>query len=188
MYFSEQQRLSAVVKLFDKLFNKTYRTCLVGGAHEPMYEPATSANGLHRLFYRADYLSSALHEVSHWCIAGPERLLIRDFGYWYRPDGRSSLEQRKFEKVEIKPQALEWMFSIACGHRFSVSLDNLDGSDNNDCDAVQSFKHEIAMQCIDWCQLGKLPSRADQFIQELTATFAALDPYDADLYQSSLGC
>ena len=188
MPITEQQKLATVVEIFETLFIEHYRVCLIGGAQEPLYRPASGVDDLNRIFYRADYLSSALHEVAHWCIAGQERLLMQDFGYWYRPDGRSNLEQRQFEEVEIKPQALEWMFSIACGHRFSVSLDNLDGSDIDDCAALQSFKHKIAKQCIEWCQLGKLPSRADRFIEGLMATFAALDPYDADLYQSSLGC
>jgi len=82
MDLTEHQRLTIVVKLFDKLFNKSYRTCLIGGVQEPLYEPATRIDQLHKLFYREDYLSSALHEAAHWCIAGPQRLLKQDFGYW----------------------------------------------------------------------------------------------------------
>ena len=194
MDLTEQQRLTIVVKLFDKLFNKSYQTCLIGGAQEPLYEPAARIDQLHKLFFREDYLSSALHEVAHWCIAGPQRLLKQDFGYWYRPDGRSTNEQRQFEKVEVKPQALEWMFSIACGHQFSISLDNLSGSSSGSdaypdgyC-AVQSFKQAISQQCIDWCISENLPSRADQFIKGLIEIFTTVNPYDAKLYQVTSTC
>ena len=194
MDLTERQRLTIVVKLFDKLFNKSYRTCLIGGAQEPLYEPAACIDQLHKLFFREDYLSSALHEVAHWCIAGSQRLLKQDFGYWYRPDGRSTNEQRQFEKVEVKPQALEWMFSIACGHQFSISLDNLSGSSSSSdanpdgyC-AVQSFKQAISQQCIDWCVSENLPSRADQFIKGLIEIFTTVNPYDAKLYQVTSTC
>ena len=63
--------------------------------------------------------------MSHWCIAGKERRDLSDFGYWYAPDGRSSAQQQAFERVEIKPQALEYLFTLACGRRFQVSQDNL---------------------------------------------------------------
>ena len=194
MHCNEHERLTIVVKLFDKLFNKSYRTCLIGGAQEPLYEPAACIDQLHKLFFREDYLSSALHEVAHWCIAGPQRLLKQDFGYWYRPDGRSTNEQRQFEKVEAKPQALEWMFSIACGHQFSISLDNLSGSSSRSdanpdgyC-AVHSFKQAISKQCIDWCVSENLPSRADKFIKGLMETFTTVNPYDAKLYQVASTC
>ena len=48
-----------------------------------------------------------------------------DFGYWYAPDGRSAAQQQAFERVEIKPQALECLFTLACGRTFQVSQDNL---------------------------------------------------------------
>ena len=183
MRISEQHRLITVVDVFDKLFNKPYRTCLIGGAEEPLYKPAAHSDQLHRLFFREDYLSSALHEVAHWSIAGPHRLLKQDYGYWYRPDGRSSHEQRLFEKVEVKPQALEWMFSIACGHDFSISLDNLNGSGRDDADSRLLFRRAISNQCINWCKSEKLPTRAYQFIQGLMEAFSTPDPCDARLYQ-----
>ena len=65
--------------------------------------------------------------MAHWCVAGAERRLLPDFGYWYAPDGRSAEQQRTFEQVEVKPQALELIFCLAAGHRFDVSTDNLSG-------------------------------------------------------------
>ncbi len=90
-----------------------FNTELIGGADEPIYRPADSQNDRNRLFYRQDYLSSALHEIAHWCIAGPERLKWEDFGYWYQPDVLSKQQQKEFDKVEIKPHALETAFSLA---------------------------------------------------------------------------
>ncbi len=49
--------------------------------------------------------ASALHEISHWCIAGKARRELVDFGYWYCPDGRDAMTQSQFEDVEVKPQA-----------------------------------------------------------------------------------
>lgn len=53
--------------------------------------------------------NSALHEISHWTIAGKERRLLADLGYWYAPDGRTREQQALFEQVEVKPQAIEWL-------------------------------------------------------------------------------
>ena len=104
-------RLEAV---FARCFARTENTRLVGGAAEPLYQPAGKGNGPHSLYFREDYFASALHEVAHWCIAGIERRQRVDFGYWYAPEGRSDDQQRAFESVEVRPQALEWYFSLAC--------------------------------------------------------------------------
>ena len=50
--------------------------------------------------------------------------------------------KRYFEKVEIKPQALEWLFAKSCGRPFRVSLDNLTG-DSGDGTA---FKDNVFAQ------------------------------------------
>lgn len=68
-----------------------------------------------------------LLEAAHWCVAGAERRLLEDFGYWYEPDGRTERVQAEFEKVEIRPQAYEWILSASAGFPFSVSCDNLNG-------------------------------------------------------------
>ncbi len=73
------------------------------------------------------FFNSALHEISHWSIAGDKRRLLPDLGYWYAPDGRTAEQQALFEQVEIKPQAIEWLFATAFGRKFRVSLDNLTG-------------------------------------------------------------
>ncbi len=43
-------------------------------------------------------------------------------GYWYAPDGHTQEQQALFEQVEIKPQAIEWLFAQAFGRKFRVSF------------------------------------------------------------------
>ena len=94
-------------EVFNRCFLLTENTRLVGGSAEPLYRPAGDGQEQHLLYYREDYFASALHEVAHWCIAGEARRQLVDFGYWYAPEGRDSQQQRAFESVEVKPQALE---------------------------------------------------------------------------------
>jgi elongation factor P hydroxylase len=110
----------------EKIFNQAFRnfnTQLRGGANEPIYRAASGPSYPNLIWYRHDYTASALHEVSHWCLAGKSRRKIDDFGYWYIAD-RSSSEQLAFEQVEARPQALEWILSIAAGLPFRVSVDD----------------------------------------------------------------
>ncbi len=110
-----------VVSVFNGLFAGSYQTRLVGGANEPLYEYVPG--GIHVIHFRADYVSSALHEVAHWCLAGRQRRQIEDYGYFYESE-RNQKQQHHFQQVERKPQALEWVFSIAAGVPFRISLDN----------------------------------------------------------------
>lgn len=155
--------------VFDACFASGWNTCLVGGAEEPFYRPAAAAGESHVLHYRQDFFASALHEVAHWCIAGERRRQQVDFGYWYAPEGRSVDQQRAFETVECKPQALEWFFSLACGYRFQVSVDNLLLS------AVESpgtaaFARRVFEQALRWQRVG-LPERAAIFYVALCREF-----------------
>lgn len=155
----------------ETLFNECFRheqVVLKGGASEPFYEPA-GQNGCAVLNYREDFISSALHEISHWCIAGRARLALPDFGYWYNPDGRSEDQQKLFYKVEVKPQALEWIFSDICGLRFSVSADNLSGSASATQEGQQElalFEKNVKIQRELYLRLG-LPPRAAAFAAAL---------------------
>jgi elongation factor P hydroxylase len=162
--------VQTVEDVFHQAFLMPFNTELIGGADEPIYRPADSQNGRNRLFYRQDYLSSALHEIAHWCIAGPERLQREDFGYWYHPDGRNPEQQHIFEAAEVKPQALEWIFSIACGHLFSISVDNLEGTGASG----SSFKQDVVNQALFWCDKDVLPTRAGRFIPQLSDRFSVV--------------
>lgn len=150
--------------LFDELFLATENTRLVPGGEEPLYVPADARRPWHRIVFRHDYLASALHEVAHWCIAGAARRRLPDYGYWYAPDGRDAAAQREFERLEARPQALEWIFSAACGQRFRPSADNLAGVPGDGA----AFGHAIATAAQRFCAAG-LPRRAARFHAALAA-------------------
>jgi len=172
--------LQLIIKLFEQQFFDQFNTRLQSGASEPIYLPASGDCAWHRLLFRQDFISSALHETAHWCIAGLERLKLEDFGYWYNPDGRSARQQKIFEDAEVKPQALEWIFSVACKQRFTLSVDNLDGDSTL---ASESFAEAVSQQAIDWCRPGRLPGRAALFVEALSAGFNSLNALDAMQYQ-----
>jgi elongation factor P hydroxylase len=157
-------------RVFVDCFYRDYLTLLVGGAREPLYQPASEVGGIHRIHYREDYFASALHEVAHWCIAGERRRELTDFGYWYSPDGRTAEQQRAFERVECKPQALEWHFARACGYRFRISVDNLDGLAALP-DGSGGFRRQVLQQARHWQSHG-LPERARRFTAALRREFS----------------
>lgn len=166
-----------LVNLFNDLFKKTEQTILVGGAAEPLYLPKNSAVPFNQIIFTYDYFSSALHEVAHWCVAGTERRQLIDYGYWYKPDGRDHESQKIFEQVEAKPQALEWIFSVASGARFRVSADNI-ASNNIASDA---FKNNIYQQTLSYLKNG-LPIRAELFKQALLEFYNRVDLFNHELF------
>lgn len=106
---------SQLITLFDRCFSDDFQTRLIKGDDEPIYLPADAESPWNRVVFAHGFYASALHEISHWCIAGEARRKLVDFGYWYCPDGRDAQTQGQFEAVEVKPQALEWMFCVAAG-------------------------------------------------------------------------
>jgi len=161
----QQHRYQDLIALFNREFELEYNTRLIKGSDEPLYAPADEHCAYHRVIFAHGYYASALHEISHWCIAGKERRLLEDFGYWYEPDGRNEAQQKNFEQVEIKPQALEWAFCVAANKSFNVSADNLNGAD---ADTV-AFKKAVYQQVLVYLAQG-FPQRGQQFINAL-ATF-----------------
>lgn len=163
-----EQTAATLERIFAACFRQTYRTVLVGGGDEPLYVPSrTPESSPHRIVYRADYFASALHEVAHWCLAGGARRTQEDYGYWYAPDGRSADQQAEFERVEARPQALEWLFSEACGFDFHLSADNLEGGFG------PSERFEAAVSAARSRFLEKaLPDRAARFREALQEAFA----------------
>lgn len=154
-----------LIRLFDDLFRLPYRVRLCGGAREPWYQPAVGGNPA-CIHFRADYFASALHEVAHWCIAGPARRRLPDYGYWYLPDGRDEASQRVFEQVEVAPQALEWLFADAARFPFRPSLDNLEGDPGQD----RRFRLALEQERRRRLQTG-LPVRAAAFRAALSAFY-----------------
>lgn len=150
-----QHSPETLVTLFNQTFIPTYNTQLICCEEEPIYRPADSQHPHHRIIFAHGFFASALHEISHWCVAGKERRLLEDFGYWYEPDGRSAERQAEFEQVEIKPQALEWIFSQSAGFPFHFSADNI--SLNNQ--PSEEFKQAVYNQVQSYLING-LPERA----------------------------
>jgi len=148
-------------RLFHECFFADTGTVLVGGAEEPLYLPASLPEPA-RIFYRFDYFRSALHEIAHWCVAGDQRRLLVDFGYWYEADGRDAATQEIFQKVEVKPQALELIFCAAAGHDFRVSVDNLGG----DSVPTEPFEQAVRKRAIAQLEMG-LNTRAQSWVQAL---------------------
>lgn len=159
---SKLQRIQAV---FNELFSE--HTILEYAATEPLYRVARRAEEKNILYSREEIISSALHEIAHWCIAGKERRLKDDFGYWYLPDGRTKEEQDAFFSVEEKPQALEWIFSLACKHEFHFSVDNLDG----ESEASEAFKEAVQSRYLDYFEKG-LPKDAKKLYDAFSIEFA----------------
>lgn len=120
---NEKTTTDWLISLFNTLFAHQH-VILVRGAGEPEYFPAKD-NQPARIEFAHGFFQSALHELSHFFIAGERRRQLSDFGYWYAPDGRTEAQQQAFERVEIKPQALECLFTLACRRPFQVSQDNL---------------------------------------------------------------
>lgn len=173
-----------LIKIFNDEFADSHNTLLVGGASEPEYKPADHEHSANRIFFTRDYVSSALHEIAHWCVAGDARLKLLDYGYWYIPDGRNQAQQRLFETVEVKPQALEWIFSRACGVPFRISVDNLNGPEGAQ-GLSDTFKRNILHQARQYCLQG-LHSRALRWTKRLQAFSGQGSPLIAEDYVLSL--
>ncbi len=155
-----------LIRIFNHCFLSTHNTQLLLGEDEPIYLPANEERPHHCIYFAHGFFSSALHECAHWLIAGDARRQLEDFGYWYVPDGRTAAQQAIFQSCEVKPQALEWVLSRAAGHRFRVSIDNLQG-ESLDAD---DFKRAIYQQALYYCQQG-LSARAACFHQALCAFY-----------------
>jgi elongation factor P hydroxylase len=151
-----------VIKIFNECFFVRYNTRLVKGLDEPLYLPEDESRPHNELYFAHGFFASALHECSHWLIAGEKRRKLVDFGYWYFPDGRSEEQQELFQSVEVKPQAIEWILSKAAGYRFRVSIDNLDGPESNTID----FKKAVYQQVKVYCEQG-LSARVESFREAL---------------------
>lgn len=166
-----------LIVLFNQLFQDTENTRLVRGGDEPVYLPADAHCAYHRVIFARGFFASALHEIAHWCIAGPVRRRLPDYGYWYVPDGRSEPQQRAFERVEVKPQALEWILSRACNRSFQVSADNLSGASTD----ATPFKRAVYRQVLRYCVSG-IPLRAARLRRALVSVYDTPDALDGGMF------
>ncbi|WKE64169.1 elongation factor P hydroxylase [Gallaecimonas kandeliae] len=163
-----------LISLFNATFLASHNTELVRGDDEPIYLPADGEHPHHRVVFAHGYYASALHEIAHWCLAGDQRRELVDYGYWYCPDGRDNAQQKAFEEVEVKPQAIEWGLCAAAGFRFNVSTDNLNGSAEPD---RQGFQQKVHAQVLAYLEHG-FPPRAARFM-EVLAEFYGRGPVTA---------
>lgn len=152
-----------LIKIFNDTFFAEYNTKLELGNDEPIYLPADDAAPYHRIVFARGFYASAMHEIAHWCVAGPQRRLLEDFGYWYEPDGRTEQVQAEFEKVEIRPQAYEWILSLSAGFPFTVSCDNLNGDFEPDRLAFMAKVHQEVVRIFE----QGIPPRVKQLSQAL---------------------
>lgn len=159
------------------VFNKTFVTTrLVPHGTEPLYIPKIANGEFAQIVFKELNLSSALHEISHWCIAGKERRLLEDFGYWYEPDGRSPEKQKLFEQFEIKPQALEWILADSINHHFTISLDNLAGKIDDDSE----FEKNVITQKCNFL-FNNIPGDASKLIEQIRINATNLQTLDHHL-------
>lgn len=168
--------LSDIIAIFNGCFEQEFNTRLVKGGDEPVYIPAGHKTEgydvlpYHAIYFARGFYSSALHEISHWLIAGAERRKLEDFGYWYEPDGRSAEQQREFEKVEVKPQAIEWVLATAADFRYFASADNLNGNPGD----PTAFKRAVYAQVRKYAENG-LPERAEKLRHALSRFYGTED-------------
>lgn len=160
-----QHNYQDLIALFEQVFFQQYNTRLIKGGDEPLYSPASEECPYHQIIFAHGYYESAFHEIAHWCQAGEKRRLLEDFGYWYIPDGRNEKQQKKFEQVEVYPQAIEWAFNVAAQKKFNTSADNLNGYQGD----LTGFKAKVYQQVLVFIEQG-FPARAQKFITAL-ATF-----------------
>lgn len=168
-----------LIALFKQQFEVSEQTLLVRGDDEPIYLPKNPTQACHHVIFAHGFFASAMHELAHWCIAGPQRRQLVDYGYWYEPDGRTVAQQMAFAKVEAKPQALEWIFNKACGRKFYISLDNLNANPGE----TLPFKQAVFAEIEHYRTMG-LPKRALQWQQALAQFYG--QPNDWLTYAFSL--
>ena len=149
-----------LTRLFNSVFAVSDKTVLIGNAAEAYYQPGSP----HRIYFRFDYLRSALHEVAHWCVAGARRRRLPDYGYWYSPDGRNAEQQLAFFAVEARPQAIERCFCRAIGIPFAFSIDNVGAQ--IEPQHLRRFEARIQERCDQFERAG-LPPRAARFVTAL---------------------
>ncbi|MDX1589214.1 MAG: elongation factor P hydroxylase [Oleiphilaceae bacterium] len=175
---SDTHQPEDLIRLFARCFESRYQTRLVRGDGEPEYLPADGHWRYNRVIFAHGHYASALHEISHWCIAGARRRQLPDYGYWYCPDGRDAQQQALFEQVEVRPQAIEWHFARAAGSPFHLSLDNLSGETSGQ---YPRFREAVWQQAQIYLKEG-LPARAACFRQALLDHYQRHSSFGPELF------
>lgn len=163
--------LNNLLQLLNRYYLNDYNTKLVGGFDEPFYQAFNDGNAA-EIQFTQDYIRSALHELAHWCVAGVERRAQDDYGYWYAADGRNQQQQCEFFKVELKPQTIEWAFSVMCRVDFEPSIDNL----MSEVEGQDKFKQDLN-QYLQYMLRNGFSKRTKDIINILAKHSAISDPY-----------
>ena len=151
-------QLDELLKLLNQNYLYQFNTQIIGGFDEPFYKTFVGKKPA-QIQFSHDYIRSALHELAHWCVAGKERRKQDDYGYWYAADGRNQQQQNEFFKVEIKPQVIEWAFSIVLGIPFEASVDNL----GTQVEGVDDFNQNLRKQLSNYVVKG-FPKRTRELL------------------------
>lgn len=154
--------LTELLKLLNQNYLNQFDTKIIGGFDEPFYKAHTEQQPA-QIQFSHDYIRSALHELAHWCVAGNQRRKRDDYGYWYAADGRNQQQQNEFFKVEIKPQAIEWSFSIVLGIHFESSVDNLGAQ----VQGIDEFNDKLKKQLSEYTKKG-FPKRTHEILSLLS--------------------
>lgn len=190
---AELHQVSDLINIFNDSFAQSFNTRLVLGNDEPIYLPPNAsdigikAQPFAQVVFAHGFYASALHEIAHWCLAGEERRKQVDFGYWYAPDGRTQAQQLAFEKVEIKPQAIEWALCLSAGFAFNVSCDNINGDEFGQQPDRHVFQQAIFEQVESYLQKG-FPPRATYLMGQLARFYQTEVPCRAEdfIFDSSV--
>jgi elongation factor P hydroxylase len=157
---TDHQFCKLIIESFNEEF-KELNTVVKGGFDEPFYL-AQNEDGYSEIQFRENFPRSALHEISHWCVAGVERRKQDDFGYWYAPDGRTQEEQDAFFKIEVLPQAYERYFCLALNMKFEPSADNLNGT----VEGLEQFNSDLKDKFNELLKTG-FPNRVERLYRRL---------------------
>ena len=83
----DNHKIEDIIRIFNECFATEYNTRLEKGDDYPIYLPAfleedgmKSERPYHVILFAHGYYSSALHEISHWLVAGEARRQLEDFG------------------------------------------------------------------------------------------------------------
>ena len=172
-------RASVICEIFNSGVGERYGTVIRGGRDEPLFLPR--CDSVDEIYFTNNFASSALHEIAHWCIAGAERRKVIDYGYWYK-ENRTEEEQLQFESLEIRPQALEWIFSEAAGVRFRVSLDNFERM-TGDCFEFRASVREEARNLVPLVN-----ERASLFLSDLVSVSGNKKVFLPETFEEMPGC
>ncbi|ONG14617.1 elongation factor P hydroxylase [Escherichia coli] len=63
-----------LIEIFNSCFADDFNTRLIKGDDEPIYLPADAEVPYNRIVFAHGFYASAIHEISHWCIAGKARV------------------------------------------------------------------------------------------------------------------